>query len=357
MNDKNFYNKIIQLQEKVLAQKPLMNNEENTKQSLINPFLIALGYDVHNFNEVEFEFNANFAYKKCDKVDYAIKFSDKPLFFIEAKKVSADLDMHVSQLEYYLSTNDDVKIGILTNGVVYRFYSYFEKSKKMDKTPFFVFDFENITDEMIDTLSMFCKKDFDLNKLLIKGEELWYYTKITQKLKELLTKPSDDFIRLLAKDYCPTKITAGALEKFRPIVNKSITTAITDMTQETIIEESSTEKEKVIITTDEELKAYEMVKDILVNADKDISEIGYKDTVSYFGIYKRNVNGWFVRFILDQQPNQVLIRLEYTNAKEILSDLKIQPLNSKGITKVFINSLADMSKLEPFILKAFEVVE
>ena len=357
MSKSHFYENIIDLQQSILDKKSAINNEENTKQSLINPFLLLLGYDVHNINEVEFEFNANFSYKKSDKVDYAIKFDNKPLFFVEAKKVTSDLDMHVAQLEYYLSTNDDVKVGILTNGIVYRFYSYYEKSKKMDKTPFFIFDFENITDDAIITLELFCKENFDLHKLLSKGEELWYYSKITQKLKELLTKPNDDFIRLLAKDYSPNKITANALEKFRPIVNKAITTAITDLTQETVVDENTEEKSKNIITTQEELKAFEMVKSMLVQAGKDISSIDSKDTISYFGIHNRNVNGWFVRFILDQQPTLAMIRLEYTLAKEIPSDLKLQPLKSKGITKVFIDSIDDIKKLEPFILKAFEVVE
>ncbi len=353
----DFKKQIEVLQAQIIEKKPLIHNEENTKQALINPFLLLLGYDVHDPNEVEFEFNASFSYKNSDKVDYAIKSKGKPLFFLEAKKVTEDLSNHYAQLEYYLSTNSDVEIGILTNGIVYKFYAYFEKQKTMDKEPFFELDFENIDDEKIEILALFCKAGFDLSKLLKKGEELWYYRKITQKLKELLTKPSDDFIRLLAKDYSPTKITASALEKFRPIVNKSITTAITDLTQESLVDETNEEKLKVIITTDEELKAFEMTKELLAKAHKDISSVDYKDTVSYFGIYNRNVNGWFVRFVLDQQPTLAMIRLEYTLAKEIPSDLKLQPLNSKGITKVFIDSLDDMNKLEPFILKAFEVVE
>ena len=345
------------LQAKVFEKKSLIQNEENTKQSLINPFLVLLGYDVHNVDEVEFEYNANFSYKKSDKVDYAIKFNEKPLFFIEAKKVMADLDMHIAQLEYYMSTNDNVKIGILTNGIVYRFYSYFEKSKKMDKMPFFIFDFENITDEAISILLLFCKDNLNLTELLKKGEELWYYNKITDKLKQILTKPNDDFIRLLAKDYSPTKITAGVLEKFKPIVNKAITTAITDLTQEALVEEVVDEKGKMIVTTEKELKAFEMTKALLVKANKDISNVDYKDTVSYFGIYNHNVNGWFVRFVLDQQPTLAMIRLEYTLAKEIPTDLKMQPLASKGITKVFIESVEEVKKLEPFILRSFEMVE
>ena len=352
-----FRNQIELMQKQVMEKKTLIHNEENTKQSLINPFLLLLGYDVHDPKEVEFEFGASFSFKNSDKVDYAIKVDGKPLFFIEAKKVTEDLSNHYAQLEYYLSTNNDVKVGILTNGIVYKFFAYFEKLKTMDKEPFFEFDFENMEDDKIDILSLFCKNGFDLNKLLKRGEELWYYRKITHKLKELLTKPSDDFIRLLAKDYSPTKITASALEKFRPIVNKSINTAITDLTQESLVDEVSEEKTKSIVTTDEELKAFEMTKELLLKAHKDISSVDYKDTVSYFGIYNRNVNGWFVRFILDQQPTLAMIRLEYTLAKEISSDLKLQPLNSKGITKVFIDSLDDMHKLEPFILKAFEAVE
>lgn len=357
MATNEFKKQIELLQSQINDKKSLIHNEENTKQALINPFLLLLGYDVHNPNEVEFEFNASFSYKNSDKVDYAIKSNGKPLFFIEAKKVTEDLTIHYAQLEYYLSTNSDVEIGILTNGIVYKFFAYFEKLKTMDKEPFFELDFENIDDEQIDTLALFCKDGFDLSKLLKKGEELWYYRKITYKLKELLTKPSDDFIRLLAKDYSSTKITASALEKFRPIVNKSITTAITDLTQESLVDDTNEGKLKIIVTTDEELKAFEMTKEMLLKAHKDISNVDYKDTVSYFGIYNRNVNGWFVRFILDQQPTLAMIRLEYTLAKEIPSDLKMQPLNSKGITKVFIDSLDDMDKLEPFILKAFEEVE
>lgn len=352
-----FEEKIYELQKDILNKKSLVHNEETTKQALINPFLLLLGYDIHDPNEVEFEFKASFSYKKSDKVDYAIKSKGKPLFFLEAKKVTEDLKNHYAQLEYYLSTNSDVEIGILTNGIIYKFFAYFEKHKTMDKEPFFEFDFENISKENTKTLFLFCKNEFNLSKLLKKGEELWYNRKITQKLKELLTKPSDEFIRLLAKDYSSTKITASALEKFRPIVNQAITTAITDLTQETLVNDTNEENTKVIVTTEEELKAFELTKNILKKANKDISDVNYKDTVSYFGIHNRNVNGWFVRFILDQQPTLAMIRLEYTFAKEIPTDLKLQPLTSKRITKIFINSLDDIDKLEPFILKAFEVVE
>jgi len=352
-----FKEKLLLLQEQILVKKTIVHNEENTKQALINPLLLFLGYDVHNPDEVEFEYTASFTYKNSDKVDYAIKINNKPIYFIEAKKVTEDLTNHYAQLEYYLSTNSDVEFGILTNGIIYQFFGYFEKQKKMDREPFFVLDFDNLTDEQIDTLYLFCRDDLDLNKLLKKGEELWYYKKVTRKLKELLTRPSDDFIRLLAKDYCPTRITANALEKFKPIVNRAITTAITDITQEAIVDDTLIDKSTDIVTTEEELKAVAMIKKILLKNGKDISDVDWKDTKSYIALYNRNINGWFVRFVLDQQPMWGMLGLEYSLIKDIPSELKLQPLASKGITKFTLDSLEDINKLEEFIIKAFETVE
>ena len=36
----------------LLNKKDLIHNEESTKQALINPVLLLLGYDIHNPNEV-----------------------------------------------------------------------------------------------------------------------------------------------------------------------------------------------------------------------------------------------------------------------------------------------------------------
>ena len=54
-----FRNQIELMQKQVMEKKTLIHNEENTKQSLINPFLLLLGYDVHDPKEVEFEFFNN----------------------------------------------------------------------------------------------------------------------------------------------------------------------------------------------------------------------------------------------------------------------------------------------------------
>ena len=64
----------------------------------------------------------------------------KPIILIEAKSATSDLNNeHASQLFRYFSVTD-VRFGILTNGLQYRFHSDLEKSNHMDEKPFLIID-------------------------------------------------------------------------------------------------------------------------------------------------------------------------------------------------------------------------
>ena len=67
------------------------------------------------------EFTTDYGTKKGEKVDYAIFREGKPVILIECKSFDVDLDtVHASQLFRYFTVSE-AKIGILTNGIVYRF--------------------------------------------------------------------------------------------------------------------------------------------------------------------------------------------------------------------------------------------
>ena len=127
---------INQFSERVESLKDSISTEEATKTSLIMPFFQMLGYDV--FNPLEFvpEYTADVGIKKGEKVDYAIVIDDKPLILVECKSCNENLDKHGSQLFRYFGTTD-AKFGILTNGIIYRFFTDLENKNKMDDTPFF----------------------------------------------------------------------------------------------------------------------------------------------------------------------------------------------------------------------------
>src|SRR5688572_33489451 len=62
--------------------------EQNTKASLIEPILEALGWDIRDPDEVHREFRP---ISKDSPVDYALKLIRKPRLFLEAKGLGEDL--------------------------------------------------------------------------------------------------------------------------------------------------------------------------------------------------------------------------------------------------------------------------
>src|SRR4051812_27830573 len=75
--------------QKVQRFKDRALGEQNTKASLIEPVLEALGWDVRDPDEVHREFKPTT--KDCP-VDYALKLFRKPRLFVEAKGLGEGLE-------------------------------------------------------------------------------------------------------------------------------------------------------------------------------------------------------------------------------------------------------------------------
>jgi hypothetical protein len=94
--------------------------EQNTKLTLINPVLRALGWDVEDLEDVRHE------YRRVghDKpVDYALMLARKPKLFLEAKGLDENLNdpRWANQISY--ATVAGVEWVVLTNGDEYRIYN------------------------------------------------------------------------------------------------------------------------------------------------------------------------------------------------------------------------------------------
>lgn len=146
-----FNERIKQFSERVSMLKGTISTEEATKMSLVVPLFQLLGYDVFNPTEFCPEYTADIGIKKGEKVDYAILEDNQPTILIECKSCSEQLDKHASQLFRYFSTTPS-KFGILTNGIIYRFYTDLEESNKMDLIPFLEIDMLSLKDSSINEL-------------------------------------------------------------------------------------------------------------------------------------------------------------------------------------------------------------
>ncbi len=316
----DFSDQIKQFSKRIASLKDTLQTEEATKMSLIVPFFQMLGYDVFNPDEFTPEYTADVGIKKGEKVDYAIMDNGTPIILIEAKWCGEKLDKHDSQLFRYFGVSS-AKFGILTNGLIYKFYTDLDEANKMDLTPFLEVDLLNLKATSIAELKKFHKDTFSIEDISSSASELKYSKSIRDFMTKQLEEPSDDFIKYILSEVYSGMKTQAVVEKFKPIIKKSlnafvselmndkITAALkTEETESSDVTENSTapiQQESKIITTETELEAFNIIKSILCEKI-DVNRITYKDTESYFNILlDNNTRKWICRLRLDGKKRSI----------------------------------------------------
>src|SRR3984957_713397 len=112
-------------------------NEQATKQSLIGPLFTLLGWDLTDLRECVPEYRVDFGKDRSVKpIDWAFKQDGRAIFFVEAKEVGKKLVHYDEQLADYFAKAPEAKLGVLTNGVQWRFFTDVVNPNIMDKEPF-----------------------------------------------------------------------------------------------------------------------------------------------------------------------------------------------------------------------------
>lgn len=349
----DFKDQIKQIGDRVLKLKDQIQTEEATKNAFIMPFLQTLGYDVFNPLEVVPEYITDIGTKKGEKIDYAIFKDGNPTILIECKHWAQNLNLHDGQLLRYFHVSK-AKFGLLTNGIVYRFYSDLVEANKMDEKPFLEFNINEIKENQIEELKKFHKTIFDAESITNTASELKYTNELKNLLNQELTNPTPDFVKHFARQVYPSVITAKVLEQFTNLTRKSIQQHISDLITERLKSALSKEDEKVkeevavqlesqkneeskVITTEEELEGFMIVKTIL-RQKINLSRITYRDAQSYFAI------------LLDDNNRKTICRLYLNGSKKYLVTLDQQ----KKEVRNEIGSLDDIFNHSELL---FQIVE
>lgn len=308
--------------QKIKDTKNNVLTEEATKMAYIVPFLQILGYDVFNPNEVIPEFISDIGSKKGEKVDYVIIKNEKPIIIIECKHWKKDIKAHNSQLHRYFHTTN-ARYGIITNGIIYNFFTDLEKVNIMDNTPFFSIDLRNLNDESISVLLSFSKSKFDTSTIHRKAKILKYKNGIQSNLEKELSEPSHDFIKILAKGVFSNQSKGNQWKEFSEIAKKIIKEKFNKKTERQNISKKLYEdisdnhiKDEVYKASNEELKGFEIVCSIL------------KEKISVNRIFWRNTT-FFFRIILDDNRKKLICRLYFKNNEkhiELFHNGKEHPL-------------------------------
>lgn len=304
----DFIDQIKAISQQIAKLKDQIVTEEATKSAFVMPFIQALGYNVFNPIEVCPEFSADVPGVKGEKVDYAILVDGKPIILFECKQCTEGLTnpRHSSQLHRYFHVTE-AKFSVLTNGIVYRFYTDIEKDNVMDDKPFYEFDMSNFDDSAIEELKRFSKTGFNRDELEGVARNLLYTREIKRIMSEQLTNPSPEFVKFFASQVYTGKLVAAVVEKFTEITKQSLKEYINDRIADRLkkasevvepkpisetndsSEEAESTKEE-IVTTAEEIEGFYIVKSML-RETVDASRIQYRDTKTYFGINLDNKVG------------------------------------------------------------------
>lgn len=332
---------------RIEKQSQAIGTEEASKTALVMPFIQALGYDVFDPSEVIPEFTADVGIKKGEKIDYALAKDGVVSVLIECKALSDVLDLkHASQLFRYFSTVD-ARFAILTNGVEYQFYSDLDKSNKMDERPFFVFNMLDHDESQIKELSRFRKDDFDTDRILSTATNLKYLRLAKAVIQNEFSNPSEELVRLVAKQTYDGHLRANVVEKFTEITKRAIDEVIKDRLQariKTAFENDATQEKELepdtsnseIVTTEEEIAGYNIIRAIaseIVAPDR----IVIRDAKSYCAV------------LLDDNNRKPICRLHFNS-----SNKKISLFEQKKEEIVPIGNLPDIFQYKDLIKSAIQ---
>jgi len=341
----DFSERIHELGARFIDLRDHVSTEEATKTSFVLPFLNILGYDTFDPRIVNPEFTADVGTKKGERVDYAIMRDGEPIILIECKTCGSSLDQgKASQLHRYFHATSS-RIAILTDGIIYKFFSDLDKPNVMDDRPFMIFDFNKIEEALIPQLKKLASDRFDVATALHAAEDLKYTRQIKQAIANELATPSDDFVRFFASKVYSGQLRANIIEEFRPRIIQASEHHINDVLNQRLrgamklneYEEASQPPVKDaeapqsedagagITTTQEEIEAYLIVKSIL-RAHVDPSRIAMRDRQSYCGI------------LLDDNNRKPICRLHFDRKQKQLGIFDAQ----KNESKVNIDALDDI---------------
>ena len=314
--------------------------EAATQQYLIIPFIQVLGYDPLDPDEVIPEAHASFSDKFRNRVDYAICQNGQPVIAIECKKVGTLNEANRGELKGYFNAVPTVKLGILTDGLVYQLFTDTGLENMMDDEPFAVVDFNQVAQEQVgetelDALMRLRKGTFDPANVGIDARRKIYLGAYVDVLARTFSQPDERFVRtMLDLANIDGRRTTRMLEEHAPIIRDAAqalldrlilarvgfadrkdlvkvpsettigTAVVTDAPPAAPIDESG------IVTTETELEVHDYVRrrlPFLIAGDEELFQrlqhlrpVDYKTVFSIY--YKQERKGKLFNFWEGREP-------------------------------------------------------
>lgn len=331
--------RLTELAKKTQQHREVLLTEQAAKTALVMPFINLLGYDVFNPSEVVPEFNADVGTKKGEKVDYAICIDSKPSILIECKPSTGELTInHASQLFRYFSVTD-ARLAILTNGVIYKFFSDIDQPNKMDAQPFFTLSLDAIRKSDVRVLESFTRTGFDIDAIVREASNLKLESLVRKELESEMATASEEFARLIAKRVYSGQVTSQVKDNFTRLIANSFAAIVRDHVNDRLTsalnatavpepDNGHMASPEEVITTEEEVSGFRIVQAI-VSKLVDPKRVFMRDAKSYCAV------------LLDDNNRKSLARLHFNG----ITTKYVGTFVGQTETRNQINDLTDIYKL------------
>lgn len=216
-------------------------SEESVRYQIVNPILKDLGWNPENPEEVQPNISTEEGVP-----DYLLLKNEKKVLFIEAKKLSVDVEEKeiIRKLGQYCF-GEGTKYGVLSNGVIWILFRAFQEGTTMAERLVWKVDLEN--DDMtasIRKLTTISKDNIENIETLIKKlqilDEIWQ--SLLEEPKELIGGLIPVFEKLIKEGYPEYEFASLETEDFikervRELISPPAETAIEGTTQSESFEE------------------------------------------------------------------------------------------------------------------------
>lgn len=376
----DFKNQLVSHAKTVVERSKRAETEAATQQFLIMPFFQLLGYDPLDPDESVPEAHASFSSKFKNRVDYAIYKEQEPVIAIECKKVGSLSEANRGELKGYFNVVPSVKLGILTDGLIYQLFSDTSRENMMDDEPFVSIDLTEVAEDRIsenafDAFLKLRKETFDPADVGADAQRKIHVAAYLDTLERLFKQPHEDFIKtLMDLAGIEGRRTSRLVEEHTPIVAEAINTlfdkkllervgfadrqdlvrvpetgAVPESSEEIIGEGATVEPKSVdlgIVTTETELRVFDYVKyrlPFLIERDeglfRKLEHIFMKDYKTVFAIcYKQERKGRLFNF---QEGTDPKYRFEFTESDVSINTNDLSDIDDE-LLAVFLQRVEEL---------------
>lgn len=316
-------------------------NEDQTKVSLINPFIELLDYDVRDPMVVALEFPvfSRSGERLSIKADYALfcseedRRNDMPRILIEAKSASNDLaHAHLlRQISEYANLSTSVEFVALTNGHLWNWY---RKEPTPDGRNFRLSHEPFLSHNLLEPrsrnprefrfLKQISSKSFTLDSVQEAADEVRFSEGILKFLEEIVDSPTEDIRRSLFKQWGIRRKNQRDVELFERVWPECVETFIESQARKMQLDELLQDFGQTPRDESEELEVY-TIEEITFDNPSDLSWSKVKTLV----IEKKEISDLRWNKVLDVFHNHLG-----------LTDLEV-PNMSANDTRKAILALAD----------------